>query len=52
MLMIRVELQGGVDDRGVGQLQCSSSSSMMLYEGEVAAGVGVHIHFLLVRGLR
>jgi hypothetical protein len=50
--MIRVEQQGGVDELGVGQLQYSSSGSMMLYEGEVAAVVGVRIRFLVVRGCR
>ncbi len=43
MLMIWVEQQGGVDDRGMGQLQCSSSGRMMLYEGEAAAVVGICI---------
>jgi hypothetical protein len=52
VLMIRVEQQGGVDNRGMGQLQHSLSSSMMLYKGEAADVVGVHIRFLLVRGRR
>jgi hypothetical protein len=52
MLMIRVEQQGGVGDRVVGQSQHSSSGSMMLYEGAAADIVGVRIHFLLVRGRR
>jgi hypothetical protein len=52
VLMIRMEQQGGVDDRGVGQSQRSSSGSMMLYKGEAAAVVGVRICFMLVRGHR
>jgi hypothetical protein len=52
MLMIWVEQQGVVDDRGVGRSQRSMSGSMMLYEEEAADVVGVCIHFLLVRGRR
>ncbi len=52
MLIIRVEQQGGVDDRGVGQSQRSSSGSMMLYKGEAAAVVDIRIHSLLMRGHR
>jgi hypothetical protein len=36
----------------MGQLQHSLSGSMMLYKGEAAAGVGLCIRFLLVRGCR
>ncbi len=41
-----------MDDHGVGQLQHSLSGSMMSYEGEAAAVVGIRIRFLLARGCR
>ncbi len=50
VLMIWVEQQGGVGDRGIGQLQHSLLGSMMLYKGAAANVVGVRIGFLLVRG--
>ncbi len=52
VLIIQVEQQGGVDNRGTGRSQHSSSDSMMLYKKEAAAVVGIRIRFLLVRGCR
>jgi hypothetical protein len=52
VLMIRVEQEGVVGNRGVGRLQHSLLGSVMLYEGAAADVVGGCICFLLVEGCR